>query len=504
MTITKRKAFSVAIIITMSNIIGKVLGFGKDILISYYYGAGVITDSIFLAMSIPLLILGIFTSSTDSVIIPQYNRILNSRGKDEADNNFSNIINTILTIAFIFSLLMLLFPNMFINIFAPGFDEIQRTFSKEFLRVFSFFGFMHIIYCFFSTYNTIYTRVIPRAILSFTTNLLVIIALIIYPDPDMIMLSLAYFIGNILSAIIPTLSALKNGYKHSLCCFRFDYEMNKFIRLFIPIMGVAFLTNLNMFVDKFLSSKMGPGSVSYINYASRLTSIFDSMLIVGLGVIIIPILSHSRVSKDTVKFNKNATQVIKLLIILLFPIMAICMILSGQIIEVIYMRGKFDFSAVKIVSTLFFCYSFQILGTPLQATISKIFHSIEDTNTPFYISGICVFVNIVFSIILSINLGIIGIAIATSGSVILANLLLIYRLKKSVGWDIDVFNFKEFIRIIICISVTVITVKFIVTFFNNAFLELIVGSMSGVIIYLITFAIIMKEDFIYIINFAKK
>lgn len=504
LTITKKKAFSVALLITASNILGKVLGFGKDILISYYYGASAITDSIFLAMSIPLLILGVFTSSTDGAIIPQYNRISTLEGKESADKNFSNILNSILVISLIMSLLMLLFPTFFINIFAPGFNEVQREYSIGFLRIFSFFGFMHIIYCFFSTYNTIYTRVIPRAILSFTTNLLVIIALLIYPDSNMLMLSLAYFLGNILSAIIPTISALKNGYKYSICYFRFDDEMKKFINLFIPIMGVALLTNLNMFVDKFLSSKMGPGSVSYINYASRLTTIFDSMLIVGLGVIIIPILSQSRTNNDIIKFNKNATHVIKLLIIALSPIMVICMILSTQIIEVIYMRGEFKIEAVTIVSAVFFSYSPQILALPLQATMAKIFHSIENTKTPFYINVISVGVNIFLSVLLAVYLGIKGIAIATSFSVILADLLLIYKMKKLIGWDNAIFNFKELSKIIICVLITMIVVRFSISLVSGSLLEVITGSISGVIAYLVSFALIMKKDFLYLISFVRE
>ena len=502
LTITKNKAFLIALLITASNIIGKVLGFVKDVLISYYYGASAITDSIFLAMSIPMLILGVFTSSTDSAVIPQYNRIANSEGKESADNNFSNILNSVLIIAFIISLLMLLFPNSFISIFAPGFNDIQKEYSIEFLRIFSLFGFMHIIYCFFSTYNTVYTRIIPRAILSFTTNLLVVISLLIYPDPNMRMLSIAYFGRNLLSAVIPAISALRNGYKHSMCCFRLDNEMNKFIRLFIPIMGVALLTNLNMFVDKILSSNMGPGSVSYINYASRLTSIFDSMILVGLGVIIIPILSQSRANNDAIKFNKNATQVIKLITIGLFPIVVICMMLSTQIIEVIYMRGEFKVEAVTIVSAVFFSYSPQILALPLQATLAKIFHSIEDTKTPFYINVISVGVNIILSILLAIPLGIKGIAIATSFSVILADFLLIYKMNKLIGWDNTILNFKESSKIIICIAITMIAVKFSRTIANGSLLKVIVGGTGGGIAYLASFALIMKEDFLYIVSFV--
>ena len=84
---------SIISLLTISNIIAKILGFGKDILISYYYGTSDLTDGFFLAFSIPTIIIGVFTASTDSAIIPQYNRLYLTAGRKEADQNFSNIIN---------------------------------------------------------------------------------------------------------------------------------------------------------------------------------------------------------------------------------------------------------------------------------------------------------------------------------------------------------------------------------------------------------------------------
>jgi len=363
---------------------------------------------------------------------------------------------------------------------------------------------MHILYCFFSTYNTIYTRVFPRAILSFTTNLLVVIALLIYPDSDMLMLSTAYFIGNILSAIIPILSAYKSGYRHNIIDIRCNKETKNFAIIFLPIMGGALLSNLNMFVDKFLASSMETGSISYINYASRLTNIFDSVLIVGLGVIILPLLSESRVNNDFIKFKRDASQVIKLLNIILFPIMILCMMLSNQIIEVIYMRGEFGADAAEVVAIIFFYYAPQILLLPMQATLAKIFHALEDTKTPFYINAISVGINIILSIIFSFILGIKGIAIATSFSVIIAVLMLIYRIKEQIGWDNSIFSFKELFKIAICGTVSLISAYISINFVNSPLEEVLIAFIIGGLTYTIMFATLLKSDFGYLLSFVYK
>lgn len=502
--ITKGEAFSITLIITVASIIGKLLGFGRDILISYYYGASSITDAFFLAMSIPMLVIGVFTSSTDSAIIPQYNRIMSLKGRDAADSYFSNIVNSVLIVAFVVSLVILFFPCLFVNIFAPGFNVEQREFSSQFLRFFSFLGFMHILYCFFCAYNAVYIKIMPRAILSFTTNLLAVVALLINADSHMQMLLFAYVAGNMLSGIIPIISAFSSGYKYVAIFFHFDKETQKFIRIFLPIIGVAFLANANLFVDKFLASNMGTGSISYINYASRLTSIFDNVFVVGLGVVILPMLSQYRVNNDFVKFNRNATQVIKLLTIMLLPIMLLCMLLSPQIIEVIYMRGEFRVETVVAVSRVFEGYTPLIWALPMQATLAKIFHSIENTKTPFYINIICVGVNIILSIMLSILWGVKGIAIATSFSVILSVFLLFLKMQKLIGWDSSVFDFKELFKIVICGLVSLIIANITKGFVSHVLLKVLTVGISGAISYCILFALLMKKDFRYLLSFICK
>jgi putative peptidoglycan lipid II flippase len=504
LTITKEKVISITVLITFANVLAKVLGFAKDVLISYHYGASDITDAIFLAMSIPLLILGVFTSSTDSAIIPQYTRIASSFGRKVADNHFSNIVNMLSIIGIVVALLIVAFPNFFINIFAPGFTGAQRNYSIIFLRIFSFFGFMHILYCFFCAYNTIYNRVGARAVLSFTTNILVVGALLVNPDPQMRTLSAAYFMGNLLSGIIPIYSALKNNYKHRFSKIKINGETKKFMVIFAPIIGSALLVNLHVFVDKYLASKMAIGSISNINYASRLTSIFDNMIVVGLGVVILPLLSQSWVNKDYNKFNRISVQVIKLLSIILFPIMGLSMILAPQIVEVIYMRGQFDADSVNIVSKLFFWYSPQILLLPINIILAKIFHCIEDTKTPFYINIISVVTNIILSIALSFIWGIVGISVATSFSVLLGIILLLIKMYRHIGWDSAIFGYKEVCKLGICVLTSIIIGYVLSMHETSAIYKILIVGLSGGITYFVLFALLMPRDLSYLLSFICK
>jgi len=125
-------------------------------------------------------------------------------------------------------------------------------------------------------------------------------------------MSKANFLSYLIQGLLPIASAIWIGYHHRLFIKIKDPEMKQFIRIFMPIMGSALLMDLNMFVDRFLASSMQEGSISSLNYASRLTTIFDTLLVVGLGVVILPMMSQINTEGNREKFIGFSVRIIKL------------------------------------------------------------------------------------------------------------------------------------------------------------------------------------------------
>ncbi|KDE70743.1 hypothetical protein FUSO6_03270 [Fusobacterium necrophorum DAB] len=498
--------FYAAILITIANILSKILGFIKDILFSYYYGVSPMTDSFFLAMSIPTLIIGIFTSSVDSVIIPPYSRILKNYGKKEADSFFSEILKLVLTIAFIISISIYIFPNFFIYILAPGFSGIVKYHAEQKLRLFSFLGFFHVIYCFFSAYNTIYNKNFIRAFLLLLTNLVVIISLLAFPDKELQHLTISYLIGSILSALLSFYQAKKNNYKYSIVSYSTvqKKEIKNFIYLFIPIMCTALLTNSNLMIDKLLASKIGYGNVSFLNYASRITALFDSMLVMGIAIVILPLLSSVQLEGKMEKFKIYLSNIVKILVIFLLPLTIFIFISSKDIIKLIYLRGKFNIQTAKIVFRILQCYSFQILLIPLNTILTKAFHALENTKTPLTIDIITVLMNIILSIFLSLFLGVYGIAISTSIALFWGGIIRCVCIYSKIGWNKNIFGLRELKKIImlnIIFSISLIILKRIDILFIGNF---IIGGIFSFFIYFVLFYLLCKNDFYTLLSLLKK
>lgn len=490
----KSTYLSIAFWLTIASILGKLLGFLKDILISYYYGSSALTDAIFLALSIPMIVLGVFTASTDSVIIPQYNRIDAKNGRLDADRNFSSIVNSLFLIGTLISLGILLFPKFLVNIIAPGFTDLQIQYSTFFLKIFSFTGLLHIVYCFFCSYIVRFKYVKTRSILSFSTNLILVISLFFFHDSKMIFLAYTFLFASIFQAFFPLISAYRIGYKYS-CIIEFkNSEYHTFWKIFIPIMGASLMLDLNMFFDRFVASNFGDGAISALSYASRITSVFDSMIVVGIGVVILPLLSKLNLSKDVSKFKLISTLLFKYMFIILLPIFILCMIYAHPIVELIYKRGNFDAVAVITVGRLLFYYSPLVLFISLQTILSRFFHSLEDTKTPMRTTFWTIIINVTLNFILSKYLGLNGVALATSIAIFFNVFFLFITFNKRVGWSLQYFQMKD-VSIILSAVLLLIVVLFLWRYCVTNYLFLVFcGGLVSLLVYYAMIVFLLRKE----------
>lgn len=499
----KKNSLNIVVLITVATFIGKVLGVARDILISYYYGSTDVTDAFFMAMSIPTMILGIFTASTDSAIIPQYSRIKEKESKKEADKLFSYIINSLLLVCSLVSLAMFLFPQIFIKIFASGFKAGTITYSIDYLKIFAPLGALHMLYCFYCTYCAVYKQNWSRVILAFSTNLIVVCTLFIWHDSKLLALSIAYLISHMICAILPMLQVKKLGYKHTWSIDINNSEFKRYWKLFMPIMGGAFLNDIQQYVDKNLASGIY-GGISTLNYASKLITIFDSIFVVGISVVLLPMLSELRIRKKQQEFRKVMTKVTKYLLISLVPCFVLLFGLADEWIAVIYGRGEFDKGAIHAVSIVLKTYSPLIVLVPLQTIFSRFFHALERNHVPFKLNLISVGLNVILSILLAYFMGLKGISLATTIATFIILFIYVRIIEKEIGWDAKEINIKLLIGMAAAISACCIGLLAIKNFIALRWFRIAVsvGLVAGS--FFVLYFMTIKEDMKLLFNLVLK
>jgi putative peptidoglycan lipid II flippase len=91
-----------ALLVMIITILSKIVGFLREIVLSYVYGASAITDTYLISQTIPVVIFSFISVGIATGYIPIYSRIQNEVGKYDADKFTSNLSNSLLLLVTIF------------------------------------------------------------------------------------------------------------------------------------------------------------------------------------------------------------------------------------------------------------------------------------------------------------------------------------------------------------------------------------------------------------------
>src|SRR5690554_4039882 len=128
-----------ALLVMIITVLSKIIGFGREIVLSYVYGASAITDAYLISQTIPIVIFSFISVGIATGFIPLYSRILNEQGQLEANRYTNNLSNALLLLASIIVTIVLLFTQPIVKLFASGFSGETLELAVAFTKI-SIFG----------------------------------------------------------------------------------------------------------------------------------------------------------------------------------------------------------------------------------------------------------------------------------------------------------------------------------------------------------------------------
>lgn len=474
------------LIIVVLIIIGKILSFGKDIVISSYFGASSDTDAFFVATNITSILFIAFYSTISAVFLPLYNEIYIKNNVSITNNFTSNIMNIYLIIALLINIFSAIYAPEIVQLVATNFGENSKSLAADLVRIMSF-SFMFSTYIsFMTTIQYSHQEYLPTHFIPIINNFFVTIALILFSSKFGIYTAavagiVAWFIQ------VPMHRKLvgnKFSYKLYISCK--DKNFLKMVILFIPAFLSVFVNQMNIMVDTALASSLEIGNISSLNFANRLANFASGIFIMAVISIMYPIFSKHIVKNEYTSLHQSLNKVIRILILLINPILGIIFVYHYEIVSIVFERGKFNASATKTTSLIFVYYAIGILFLALRELFNKVYYAKQDTKTPLIISSVSVAINIFLSIVLMKYMAANGLALATSISLffcIVIQLILLYR---KIGNEFLTGLFSLLIQSFFITGVMFIIIYFFKLNFTigNIHIEFISGSIIGLSSYI--------------------
>lgn len=422
-----------ALYISFFTLLSQIIGFFRDIILSYYFGASQVTDAYIIALTFPGIIFTFIGTGIATNFIPMYTKIAGEEGTERADRFTNNMTAAIMIALSAIVLLCMVFTAPLVRLLALGFDESTLRLAVLYTRISLLGIFISVMIHVFSGYLQIKGRFFAPAVMGIPFHIVAILSIIAARIWGDVFLPAGIVAALVIQAAFLLYFVNKAGFRFKAVLNLKDKHLRNLLFLSVPVIISVSVNEVNVIVDKTIASGISVGGISALKYSGHLTVFINTLFVMPLVTVLYPKISELAVSLRTDDLKKHVAECVTLINLIVIPATFGLILFSEPIIRLLYGRGAFGVESIALTSGALAFYSVGMAGIAYREILSRVFYSYQDTKTPMINSGISVLLNIALILILSPFMGINGLALATSISAIVCAVLLHLNLRKKIG-----------------------------------------------------------------------
>ncbi len=435
----KHRIAHAAGLISVATFISRILGYMRDMVLAFYFGATGLSDTFFIAFRIPNLLRELFAEgSMSAAVIPVLTQYHGREGMEGARRLVRALFTFVLFAVGIVSLLGIVFTPAVVTVIAPGFraDAGKFAMTVYLARImFPFLLFISLSALLMGALNARRVFFIP-ALAPAILNVAIIgttVALSGTLARPITAVAIGVTLGGFLQFAFQTPSFLREGYS-----LRPDYGfshpgLRQVFGLVMPAtLGMA-VSQINILVSSILASYLPAGSVTYLFYSMHLIQFPLGVFGVAMGMAVLPTLSEHARQGDMQKLREDFAFSLRLLFFLTVPAMAGLIALREPIVSALFQRGRFDYGATAGTASALLFYAAGIWSMVGVRVVASAFYSMQDTKTPVKVAVAALTTNIVLSLLLMGPMSYRGLALANALASVVNFTALFYLLRKRLG-----------------------------------------------------------------------
>ena len=484
-------------IMIFATLFGMLFGFGREIVLSNFFGTTYVIDAYNVANSIPGILFGGIFSAIGTAYMPIFSKITENESVGAGRKFTNQVISLLMIVSIICSVIGIIFSSFLVNIIAPGFDYETAKLSSTFLKVifcYDLFSGITGILNSYLRYNGVFVR---QILIAYINDIAIIIGAFIAFYFGYIYLAIGVLCGHILNCIITTFVGRTKGYR-----FRFNFSLGEpvkeIVALSIPVFIGSSVSQVNSFIDKFLASGLQEGSIAALGYGSLIPSSLVAISSSVIATILYPKISKAANTGQMDVLNDMVKRSITVAIMIVLPFSLGAMAFSDQIVQVIYERGAFSTNSTSLTSSAMLCYAVGMVFTAVNSVFVNVSYSVKDMKLPLICSIAGIATNICMNLVLIKPMAHNGLALATSmASMVSASLIVILMRKHHP--EIRGYTSKaKLVKIVVCaviaVGIAIGVYKFMMGICIVRTVNLAAAVVASVICYLIALKIARVEE----------
>ncbi len=498
-------------VVGSATLISRLMGYTRDMVMSWAFGTGLAADAFYVAYRIPNLLRELLAEgSMSAAFIPVFTETLTMESRESAHHLANAVFARLLVILLVLTGLGIIFAPYVVKLIALGW--VQRAelnkyvLGVELTRImFPYLLCIGVAALAMGMLNSLHAFLMPAlspVMLNVITITFIVVSLHFLQQP---ILGVAFGIvaGGLCQFLIQIPGLKKQGMMPKPQFKPSHPGVLKIARLAAPVFFSSSVNQFNIFMNTIYASFLATGSITYLYYAMRFIQFPLGIFGIAIATAVLPTMSTQSARREMAEFRDTLSFGLRLVFFIMFPAMAGLITLRVPIVSLLLERGQFDWLSTQGTASALLYYAIGLWAMAGVRIISQAYYSLQDTRTPVKIAILALCTNIVLSAIFIFwtPLAHGGLALATSLAATLNISLLTWNLRRKIGRMDGRRIFKSLLKIIPAsvgtgvigwwVSIQPVWEKGGRTLLK---LQLLAGGMAACVLFYIVMMWILKSD----------
>jgi putative peptidoglycan lipid II flippase len=416
-------------LLSILSITSKLLGFVREQVIAWRFGASASVDSYVAALMVPQLFAGLIGGAVAAGFLPVYSSLKGSR---EGRRLAGTIVAAISLAAMALAVVTIAFAPHMMRVLVGSFSAEQQAFTTALVRIMSAGVLFLSLTAFLSMLFNGHGQFFAPGFAPLLQNLTIVGGLVLYGSLSV--RGLATFTA--LGFVMPTVLLLILGFRNGLPLLHrpifTDPAFIKVLKLSGPILASGLFGQLYVIIDRRLASGLDAGSIASLSYGFKLVQLPVGIFVAALATAVYPTLADYASKKDMGGFGRTVSSSLRTLAMLLIPASVGMYVLRYPIVRLAFERGSFDSAATLQTGVALGFYTLGLMGVAGGNILTRGFYSLQDSMTPVKVGMATAVVNVILAVFLVRPLGHGGLALANSIGMLFNAGVLLYLLRRHV------------------------------------------------------------------------
>jgi putative peptidoglycan lipid II flippase len=410
----KRTVARSAGIIALGSVTSRLLGLARDQITAGLCGRSGGTDAFFVATNVSQVFYDlIIQGAVSSALVPVFSTYAGEKQRAHLWRLASLVLNLAIIVLTVIVLALVIAAPLVVRLAGPGFGpDLQRQatdLTRLTLLAVVFLGASSVLTALLYSLEDF---VFPAFCSALFNGCMIVSAVLFHRQLGVGSLALGMLLGAIAQVLFQLPPLVRQRVSFSIGVNLHDPDLRRILLLYAPVAAGFIVSGVQVFIDRNLASRTAEGSISAMQFATRLIQFPLGLIPTAIAGASLPVLAQR--AGDAEQFQATLGAGLRMISLLILPAATGLAVLARPIVAVLFQHGAFGADDTQMTALALLLYLPGLPAAALDQMLIFAFYARKDTLTPVLIGVAAIGVYLLVALSLIGRMGMPGLVLANS------------------------------------------------------------------------------------------